>query len=1529
MTPAVAAPIPHPTRQNPSGTPQQPTPAASMGNPNLGLGLASSDHTAAAAPPPSRRAPRLAKRRHAAASSSSSRSRQPPPASPSAAPWNPFGGGGGGGADGAGKDGIGEIAPGGVGVATNGGFVFGGAAPATSQQPPVASSSGEAPFVFGSVRDSLPRFDEGWSASAKLPEKMGRMNLQTPGESSANVKKDGSSIFGVDIPGLVANSEVNVLPEKLTELNLGSGVPLQGDNGVPKTFVFGGNESGHFTDGKSADASPAGSYASSSVNSAKENGVPEKPTQFSIGNQAPLGRMGTESTKGAPPVFMFGGNTSSDHVDRTNANPSGTFNDTDGTGLRPEKITQLNTGSSVPFQQKESGGSSQADAFVFGSTSDEGGVFFSAGNSDAFVPPSSVNNLPPELSSCLNIGGGVTQSKQSDNSGYPSEAFVFGSNASLSSHSSKKVMNDGGNFVTGANSKTFTSVHGNMESTLPEKMTKLNIGHGTPSNNNKDEAAHQPPEVSGFGTNAATTFSSAHAASMPVSSIQTNVSFELKGSGGNSANEDIGKFTDSRSNNDQGYGTSNFVFSSGSTEVSPSEGSAEHALQDEIKKLNINREGTLVGCTEKVNESSTQFVFRSKAEASPVFGAVPQPNVQETCPFTYSNHSSSFSTSSGNGIPPSSFRTTNTVSDTIPGESCAVRQEPAWCSKESLFGIDYIKSAYRDKKEAQKNARKNKRPAKLKHRAQFHQFPSQETCTGLDTDSAGDYSPMDCSPYPATVEQVSKEAKEAPVTSDQSIHIHDSGVANQNPNCAEDIVSATEHLVIDADLPTCEEEGRVPNVGTSVNSFASSFSSFDEEVNIPSSSNMNGAANGKPKSAPPEVWNDAYGYNDQGQAHEENGYRTVHEIGEHATFQASSADFSGLNFSFGASLSPQSSLSTQRRNTRRKVRTKSGHLPKSSATQASVQPKSSLDTKTMQFSPEKHKTGDSTDEQSTRDASASAALETCETWRTSGNQAYANGHFATAEEYYTRGISSVSGHGSSGHFSHALMLCYSNRAATKMYLGRMREALQDCLIATSIDPTFLKAKVRAANCQLALGDLEDAARSYTTCLQSSKTSGSDIKMFAEASDGLERVQRVADWISQSKELLKKRTVPEATMALELISNALNISSHSDKLMEMKAEALLTLRKYEEVIQLCQETVVLAEKNSSASETTECSERLWRTYLICKTYFLSGKLEDALELLNKHQQVTNVKESDGRTSQECFLSLSTTIRELLSHKAAGNEAFQAHRYSEAVEQYSAALACNSDSRPFSAVCFCNRAAAYQALGQVTDAIADCSLAMVLDATYPKAISRRATLYEMIRDYGQAANDLRKLILLLEKQGNRPGLSPKVVNKHNDLKQARVRLLSVEDEAKRDTPLNLYLILGIEPSSSPADIKKAYRKAALRHHPDKAAQLLVRNEKPDDGFWRDVAKEVYADADHLFKAIGEAYNVLSDPDKRQEYDIEESLRNATKRVSKGGRMHRSPEQRYTKQYDRGFNPRPWQSNRSSGSRSRWSGYDDDYW
>lgn len=499
--------------------------------------------------------------------------------------------------------------------------------------------------------------------------------------------------------------------------------------------------------------------------------------------------------------------------------------------------------------------------------------------------------------------------------------------------------------------------------------------------------------------------------------------------------------------------------------------------------------------------------------------------------------------------------------------------------------------------------------------------------------------------------------------------------------------------------------------------------------------------------------------------------------------------------------------------------------------------------------------------------------EDCETWRIRGNQAYAAGQLTKAEEYYTHGINSVSPYEASRK---ALMLCYSNRAATRISLGRMRDALTDCRKATEIDSSFLKAQVRAANCLLALGDVEEAQKGFEMCLKSNDAASLNHKIIEEASDGLEKAQKVSSSILQSKEYLDKKEFDKIPSALQMITDALSISIYSDSLMKMKAEAMLLLRRYEEVIRFCGETLHLAERNSVSMcfdehpesinlDSYSSSVKSWRYYLITKSYFFMGKLEEAHQFLKKHEQATLVEYKCGKQSQQSFSSLSKTISELLRLKVAGNEAFQAGKYSQAVEHYTAALLRNTESLHFSAICFGNRAAAYQAMGHILDAIADCSLAIALDPSYCKVISRRASLYELIRDYSQAENDLRRLTSLLEEQlqENMSTPSEKLDNVRNNLHRANLRLSALERDARKRNSLNIYLILGIEPSCSGADIKKAYRKAALRHHPDKAGNFLVRSENIDDTVWAEIANVIRRDADYLFKIIGKAYAILSDP------------------------------------------------------------------
>jgi DnaJ family protein C protein 7 len=70
-----------------------------------------------------------------------------------------------------------------------------------------------------------------------------------------------------------------------------------------------------------------------------------------------------------------------------------------------------------------------------------------------------------------------------------------------------------------------------------------------------------------------------------------------------------------------------------------------------------------------------------------------------------------------------------------------------------------------------------------------------------------------------------------------------------------------------------------------------------------------------------------------------------------------------------------------------------------------------------------------------------------------------------------------------------------------------------------------------------------------------------------------------------------------------------------------------------------------------------------------------------------------------------------------------------------------------------------------------------------------------LYELIRDYSQAENDLRRLISLLEEQlqENMPTPSEKLDNIRNNLHRANIRLSALERDARKRNSLNIYLIL----------------------------------------------------------------------------------------------------------------------------------------
>jgi len=147
-----------------------------------------------------------------------------------------------------------------------------------------------------------------------------------------------------------------------------------------------------------------------------------------------------------------------------------------------------------------------------------------------------------------------------------------------------------------------------------------------------------------------------------------------------------------------------------------------------------------------------------------------------------------------------------------------------------------------------------------------------------------------------------------------------------------------------------------------------------------------------------------------------------------------------------------------------------------------------------------------------------------------------------------------------------------------------------------------------------------------------------------------------------------------------------------------------------------------------------------------------------------------------------------------------------------------------------------------LGKNAEAVKDCSKAIEIDPNYLKAFTRRANCYLALEQYEEAVRDFERAHQLDEED--------------QDITRS---LRSAKLELKKSKRKDYYKILGLAKTAQDDDIKKAYRKLALKYHPDKNQE----------------SEETKLKAEQMFKDVGEAYAVLSDPQKKRKYDSGEDL------------------------------------------------------
>ncbi|KAK7196717.1 TPR-repeat-containing chaperone protein DNAJ [Novymonas esmeraldas] len=392
---------------------------------------------------------------------------------------------------------------------------------------------------------------------------------------------------------------------------------------------------------------------------------------------------------------------------------------------------------------------------------------------------------------------------------------------------------------------------------------------------------------------------------------------------------------------------------------------------------------------------------------------------------------------------------------------------------------------------------------------------------------------------------------------------------------------------------------------------------------------------------------------------------------------------------------------------------------------------------------------------------------------------------------------------------------YSNRSAAHLKQGHFLEAAHDAEKAVSIDNAFTKAYSRLHNALCNLGQFSRAAEALKAGLIAVSTSPNatpqDVKHLRELLASAEHASKV---VPRVRHLLDTGALADASRA---------ISGTYRDFPECPAVAFLYAEAHASSSPEAASKVLAPFAHSHSSDPD---------YLYLRAFVLYCRGQDGFSSAQSILRQTMLVDPDNAKSRV----LLKRIRAIEVHKDAGNAAFKNKNAKEAVEEYTKAVECDPTNARMNATLRGNRAAAKMDLNDYKGALLDCDFAINNGATSAKIYARRSRIHEQLEKFDDAVRDMQQAA---EADGTFEA----------ELRQLRVR-------AKRSKRKDYYKVLGVSQQESNQDtLKRAYKKACLQWHPDK---------------WAHASEEEKTHAEMQFKEIGEAFGVLSDPQKKRMYD-----------------------------------------------------------
>ncbi|XP_077974438.1 dnaJ homolog subfamily C member 7-like [Styela clava] len=389
---------------------------------------------------------------------------------------------------------------------------------------------------------------------------------------------------------------------------------------------------------------------------------------------------------------------------------------------------------------------------------------------------------------------------------------------------------------------------------------------------------------------------------------------------------------------------------------------------------------------------------------------------------------------------------------------------------------------------------------------------------------------------------------------------------------------------------------------------------------------------------------------------------------------------------------------------------------------------------------------------------------------------------------------------------------YGNRSAAYMMDSNYKRALEDAQTSVRLDPHFAKGYLREGKCHIALGNSKAALLSLQKAKDLDPSAGAIMQEVQNARI-LTEYERKAD------ECWNKRDFRQVVFCMDRASHvAVACMPYKMK----KAECLALLGRYDEAQSIAMDALQIDVNNADA------------VYVRALCLYYDDNIDKAVKFFIQALKLSPDLEKARLTLKKA--------KALAAKKEEGNEAYKNGRFNEALEFYGEALLIDDNNIKTNAKLRYNRALVASKLGKNTQAIADCNVAIELDERYVKAYLKRAQLCTAEEQFEEALRDYKKVFQMEKTREHK---------RHVDEAEKRLKMSQRKD---------YYKILGVGKDASESELKKAYKKRALLHHPDRHSHD---------------SEEVQKEEERKFKECGEAFAVLSDPKKKDRYDRGEDI------------------------------------------------------